>query len=207
MVESVSLTDAERAALEAVSARITNPKAGLPDPVFKFALSILPMINVDLLVMDRGGRALLAWREDELSQGWHVPGGIVRGAETFDERMGEVAAGELGVAIEASPAPVAVAQMFGQRGHFISLVYLCRALEEPILSADVNAPRPGELAWFGAMPRNTYPSHGYYFDLLSRFQARRPDGAPVMIETTVAESSHRANHPLAGDVRRGPQAR
>ena len=197
----VDLTEAERLTLAAVSARITRPKAGLPRPVFDFAVSIVPMINVDLLVLDGAGRALLAWREDELSQGWHVPGGIIRGTETIAERIGEVAAGELGLEVLPSASPAAIVQIFGRRGHFISLVHLCRPVGEAVLAIEAGAPRPGELAWFGDMPANTYPSHGYYFDLLARFQAEPPSGAPVMIETIVDELSHRADHPSARDVR------
>ena len=58
---------------------VPDPSKGLPDDVFYYISRTTPLVNVDLLIKDEKGRALLAWREDQFSgKGWHVPGGIVR---------------------------------------------------------------------------------------------------------------------------------
>ena len=50
---------------------------GLPEELFLYVSSITPLVNVDLLIKDDRGRALLTWRDDSYyGPDWHVPGGI-----------------------------------------------------------------------------------------------------------------------------------
>lgn len=150
---------------------LADPRKGLPDPVFRFALKTTPMINVDLLVRDFRGRTLVAWRQDEFGTGWHIPGGIIRWRETFAARIAAVASAELHAEVEADPEPCRISQLLDSgRGHFISLLYRCE-LRTPI-PADAFAPNendavPGQLYWGAEVPGQLYPAHDIYRDLFA----------------------------------------
>lgn len=110
--------------------QVVNPSEGLPDEIFYYISRMTPLINVDLLIKDENGRTLLAWRNDQYAgEGWHVPGGIVRFKETFEERIKKVAGTELGTSVNFDPIPIALNQLIHPerdvRGHFISLLYSC----------------------------------------------------------------------------------
>ena len=51
--------------LEYLDYVIRDPSQGLPEEIFQFVSSIVPMINVDLLIKNEKGQTLLIWREDE----------------------------------------------------------------------------------------------------------------------------------------------
>lgn len=167
--------------LQAIRDRL-DPASGLPQPVFDFAYAIVPMANVDLLAL-AGGRFLLAWREDEFARGWHIPGGIFRRGETIAHRIAATASDELGASVQASETPAAILEVFGERGHNISLLYPCRLTSSPakrVLSDGGNA-RPGDLRWFEAVPQDLYPAHQVYADLMLRLASGRATGAPAML--------------------------
>lgn len=138
---------------------IPDARQGLPDAAFQFVLKTVPMVNVDLLVRDDAGRLLLAWREDPFGTGWHVPGGIIRYREHWDQRIAAVARLELGATVSHGPAPVHLEQFFYERGHFISLLFECRLLSPP---PPDRFRRPDDLAWFASMPSDMYPCQRIY---------------------------------------------
>ena len=156
--------------LQRILEKIPDPSKGLPDEVFRFALKIVPMVNVDLLVRNEKGEHLLAWREDEYGHGWHIPGGILRHNETMERRIAAVAEDELTAAVQCKPPrPVNVMETFHGRGHFISLLFLC-ALATPVRDAALwhrgGKPRPGQIAWLKNMPDKVYETHVAYADWL-----------------------------------------
>ena len=56
-----------------------NPTEGLPEELFVFSSTLIPLVNVDLLVTNENGQLLLSWRDDIYhGKGWHLPGGCVR---------------------------------------------------------------------------------------------------------------------------------
>ena len=107
--------------------KIPNPKEGLLEEVFLFATEITPMVNVDLLIKDKDGKILLSWRNDRFyNEGWHVPGGILRLQETFEQRIQLTALEEIGCRVEHSIEPIEIVPIICedmiQRSHFISFV-------------------------------------------------------------------------------------
>ena len=83
--------------LQKIRNKIQNPREELPEEIFLFATEITPMVNVDLLIKDKDGRILLSWRNDRFyDKGWHVPGGILRLQETFEQRIQLTALEEIG---------------------------------------------------------------------------------------------------------------
>lgn len=148
---------------------IPDPSRGLPDPAFRFALQITPMINVDLLVRNEAGEHLLSWREDAYDRGWHVPGGIIRFNEPIAARIAAVAKEELKATVSHAEQPQHVHQFFHRRGHFISLLFLCRLASEvsdPAAWHAGGAPRHGQLRWIRGVPPQIYKVHSAYADWL-----------------------------------------
>ncbi|MEI7983545.1 MAG: NUDIX hydrolase, partial [Bacteroidota bacterium] len=50
--------------IEILNKQIPDPRLGLPEEVFLFISRLTPMVNVDLLIKDKKGLALLSWRDD-----------------------------------------------------------------------------------------------------------------------------------------------
>lgn len=156
-----------KSAIGHLKRHIENPTKGLPQEIFDFVTSIMPMVNVDLLIKDESNRTLLSWRDDGFQEpGWHVPGGILRYKETLEHRVNEVALNEIGAAMNFDALPLCMNQIICEhstRGHAISFLYHC------FLSADVplpNACRPsteaGYLEWHSGCPENLIPVHEIY---------------------------------------------
>jgi colanic acid biosynthesis protein WcaH len=123
-----------REAIGFLEGKIPDKKSGLPDDIFYFISRTTPLTNVDLLVKDKNGRVLLAWRDDEYyGQGWHIPGSIVRFKETLEQRIQRCAECELGVNVSYDPEPLAIEQNitpeWENRAHFISFLYNCSVPE------------------------------------------------------------------------------
>jgi hypothetical protein len=175
------ITAEEAETLRAISSRL-DPGSGLPQPVFEFAYAIVPMVNVDLLALAEG-RFLLAWREDRFGRGWHIPGGVFRRCETIAHRIETTAVDEFGASVQAWRTPGAIVEMFGERGHNVSLLYPCRLLSGPTrpVVSDGQAARSGDLRWFDAIPQDLYPAHQVYAALILQLASGRAVDAPVML--------------------------
>ena len=147
---------------------VPKPSLGLPDSVFYYISRTTPLVNVDLLIKDENGRALLSWRNDLYAgTGWHVPGGIVRFKERLETRVEKVAAEEIGTAVRFDPAPIALHQLIHAeheiRGHFISLLYKCflpgtfKPRNEGLSPEDA-----GYLEWHDRCPANLLHMQEFY---------------------------------------------
>jgi ADP-ribose pyrophosphatase YjhB (NUDIX family) len=157
------------ALLASARKQVADPSRGLPDPVFRFVLQVTPMINVDLLVRNEKGEHLLSWREDAYDKGWHVPGGIIRFNEPIPARIAAVAREELTASVSHADQPQHMHQFFHRRGHFISLLFLCRLaspVSDPALLHTGGTPRHGQLRWIAGVPRDIYKVHSAYADWL-----------------------------------------
>jgi len=160
-------------AIEAIDAAVPDATRGLPEDVFYLVSRMTPMINVDLLIKNEAGATLLTWRADRYyGPGWHVPGGIVRFKERWEDRIAAVADGELKARVRFSATPVAVRQPMNPhratRGHFISLLFPC-TLETPPderLRHSEGEPRNGAWAWHGRCPDDLIPQHAMYREFL-----------------------------------------
>lgn len=136
---------------------LENAERGLPDEVFSFVASVTPMVNVDLLIQDEHGRILLSWRDDGKNFGWHIPGGIIRFKETFDERLQKTAIRELKTEITFDKNPLKVTEIFmphRRRGHFISFLYRCYLPSNyKIDNAEKKSTEDGYLMWHEVPPK------------------------------------------------------
>jgi len=141
--------------------QIPDKTTGLPDEIFYFISRITPLVNTDLLIKDKKGRTLLAWRDDQYcGKGWHIPGSIVRFKESLEHRIIATARKELGTTdIVYNKTPLTIQEIIlpdlNNRGHFISFLYEC-SLENDfiILNDGKSANDPGYLTWHDGCPEN-----------------------------------------------------
>lgn len=149
---------------------IEEPHNGLPQEVFDLAASIVPMVNVDLLVQNKDGEVLLAWRDDGKNIGWHIPGGIIRFKETFEERIQKTAKNELGAEVSFDENPLKISEIFmpyQYRGHFISFLYKCHLPEGFVIdNKSKDETENGYLKWHNRMPNNLVQGQKCYEEFL-----------------------------------------
>lgn len=155
-------------AIKLIEQKVQTPHEGLPYELFLFATRITPIVNVDLLIKDENGRILLSWRDDPFTgTGWHIPGGIVRFKETFENRIRKVAEIEIGAEVKFNPEPIAINQVIREdlssRAHFISFLYKCFLSEKVVLSNTGLTPETaGYLQWHEQCPFNLIKYQNFY---------------------------------------------
>ena len=184
-----ALSDEELRTLEAILARLSGRGADLPWPLFRFVTEVMATPNVDLLVQDDAKGVLLAWRDDPFGAGWHVPGSIIRHREEIAHRIAACALDELGCEVAAGKGPVALVQIFDDRGHSLSLCYLAtlRGVPGRRVVEEGQTPAAGDLRWFAAPPAQLYPSHLVYRDILDALREGRLDGGVALFTQHVGQ--------------------
>ena len=155
-------------AIATLEKKVPDPTQGLPDEIFYYISKTTPLVNVDLLIKDEGGRTLLSWRDDQFAgSGWHLPGGILRFKETLETRIQKVAETEIGTLVDFDPNPVTINQIIANdcdiRSHFISILYKCFLSEENILENNgLFIDDPGYIMWYNNCPRDLLEYHEIY---------------------------------------------
>ena len=103
----MSITQAIRSLKEEMKCEEIFPEKGLGTECFQFASTLMPVVNVDLLITNDKHEILLSWRNDShCGTGWHIPGGCIRLMETAAERFQKTAVGEFGVNVFAEYDPL-----------------------------------------------------------------------------------------------------
>ena len=105
----MSLTDEQKKAVAILRQAKINSDDGMPTDLFLLASSLVPLPNVDLLVVNRKNQLLLSRRNDQFcKKSWHIPGGCMKLNKNFEKRIQETAKRELGytVAFDADPLTV-----------------------------------------------------------------------------------------------------
>lgn len=145
-----------------------NPEEGLTTPLFLFATSLVPMPNIDLLVLNEQGQMLLSWRDDLVyGKGWHIPGGCLRIRETLEERVRKTAETELGVLVRYEQEPIVIREGILKRkrpwlenqlvrSHHISFMYAATEDGERLKTVirQESGCKSGCLKWFDSVPQN-----------------------------------------------------
>jgi len=152
--------------------QLGDTRAGLPEEVFLFVSSLTPLVNVDLLVqssINGAVKTLLTWRDDAFYQGWHLPGGILRFKESFQNRIHKVAENELGRSAIHISQVLEINEKVNHtrdvRGHFISLLFRVELDEDPPESnrhKRLEAPVNGVWDWHSLPPRDLLEQHNVY---------------------------------------------
>ena len=163
----MSITQAIRSLKKEMEREEIFPEKGLGTECFQFASTLMPVVNVDLLITNDKHEVLLSWRNDpHCGTGWHIPGGCIRLMETAEERIQKTALAEIGVKVLAESNPIKFYEIFSrnhregikdqrERAHFITLVYKCRTPREYSIPEEKSIPgKVGSLQWFDDLPDN-----------------------------------------------------
>lgn len=154
-------------------------RQGIPEDVFIAISTVMPIVNVDLLVLDDEKRILLSWRDDVyFGKGWHLPGGCIRYKETMMERIQKTALNEIGTRVIAEPEPIAVKDVImgkeesriRARAHQLAVLYKCtlpKKFRIDNLAKSKNT--PGYLKWFELIPEDILAVHSVYHDVFRQY--------------------------------------
>ena len=152
---------------------------GLGEELFMAVSTLVPIVNVDLLVYNSKGQFLLTWRDDpHCGIGWHVPGGCIRFKETFEQRIRKVAKNELSLTGFAfDKEPVKVFEIIdnnrreidnqNERAHFVALAYKCYAPDT--YEIDNQGKKEGDVGyikWFDRLPDDFLSIQSCYKEIL-----------------------------------------
>ena len=156
-----------------------HPEQGLGEELFLQVSSLVPIVNVDLLVYNDKGQFLLTKRDDpHCGNGWHVPGGCIRFKETCEERIRKVAQKELGISqLSIEKEPIKVFEIIehehrpienqNERAHFITLVYKCHVDDAYVISnGNLTEEDSGFIKWFAKLPDNLLSIQNCYREIL-----------------------------------------
>ena len=119
-------------------------RMGKCDDIFIAVSTIIPIVNVDLMILDRQNRILLSWRDDEyFGKGWHLPGGCIRYKETMAERIQKTALNEIGTTVIADLEPIAVRDVImgrddervRKRAHHLAILHRCYLPDDFVLKS------------------------------------------------------------------------
>ncbi len=156
-----------------------DPTRGLPESLFIFSTTLVPVVNVDLFVTNDDHQLLLTWRDDiYYGRGWHIPGGCIRLKEKIEERIEITAENELGVSVEFDPIPMTVRETMendnrpslsdqNERCHNISLLYRCSVKKGYKLADKINGT---PIKWFAEIPNDMIKTHlRLYGDILESY--------------------------------------
>ena len=162
-----------------IKERGIDPEKGLGQELFLTISSLVPIVNVDLLVYNEQGQFLLTKRNDfHCGKGWHVPGGWLRFKETCEERIRKVALNELGIAnLIFDNDPIKVFERIhndkrpisnqNERAHFITLVYKCHVDDNyQINNGNLTENDAGFIRWFDKLPDDLLSIQNCYREII-----------------------------------------
>lgn len=152
---------------------------GLPEDLFIFSTTLVPIVNIDLFITNNRHQLLFSWRDDIYhGKGWHIPGGCVRLREKLEDRIIKTAEKEIGVPIVYDSDPVAVREIIEtdyrpkltnqlERCHNISFLYRCSIVDGYSVPEQLDGV---ELKWFDALPDEFLKIHmNLYGDIIERY--------------------------------------
>ncbi len=145
---------------------------GIGEELFLFSSTIVPIVNVDLLIFDKNDKVLLSQRDDKwCGTGWHLPGSCIRFDETIHNAISRCAFSELGLEVIHTAEPLKVYDVHfpnyregledqRERKHFIALAYGCYAQNEYDLYDKYE--NDGCIRWFRDLPKSFLQIHDCY---------------------------------------------
>jgi colanic acid biosynthesis protein WcaH len=125
------------------------------DHDFLQVVRVTPLVSIDLIVRDAGGRILVGMRRNEPARGtWFVPGGRIRKDETLAAALARISKGELGVTLATDEVRFAgVYEHFydtnftgtdGISTHYVVLAYV---VERSVSTNELPSAQHSDWAW------------------------------------------------------------
>lgn len=173
-----SITPEQQYAIELLRQAELDTDDGMPEELFLLVSSLVPLPNVDLLVVDRQNRLLLSRRNDPFyKRSWHIPGGCMRFNEDFAQRIQKTAWAELGCAVTFDRRPLAVRNVIRglddrlphprERGHNVAVLFRCYLPDDfQINNGDRGENDEGYLKWFEHLPEDFLKIQRVFDDIL-----------------------------------------
>ena len=178
------LTKEQAAAVELLRRSQIDTDEGTPEDLFLLVSSLVPLANVDLLVVNSQGQLLLSRRNDPFyEKSWHIPGGCMRFNESFEHRVRETARLELGGQVIFDKEPIAVRNVVRgpnqnlanprERGHNVAILFRCRPLDGYCIdNGELGEDDNGYLKWFDCLPADFSAVQHVYDDILAPWRSK-----------------------------------
>lgn len=171
-----------RRAIEMLRNAQLDAREGLTQELFLLISSLMPVPNVDLLIVNERNQLLLARRNDVFfEKSWHIPGGCMRYGESFAQAVQRTARRELGCRVTLDPVPLAVRNVLRgenpqqlyprERGHNVAILYRCRLpMDYRIENNGKTMDENGYLQWFDRLPEDFMKIQHVYDDILTSWR-------------------------------------
>lgn len=178
-------TDEHRKAVEFLRRAEIDADAGMPQELFLLVSSLVPLPNVDLLVVNKQNQLLLSRRNDPYyPKSWHIPGGCMHFHDDFAQRIQETAIKELGSTVTFDEPPLAVRNVFRgcneellhprERGHNVAILFRCGLPDGyRINNGNRGEDDDGYLKWFDRLPDDFLAIQHVFDDVLEPWRCDR----------------------------------
>ena len=152
---------------------------GLPQELFLLISSLVPLVNVELLVVNEKNQLLLSRRNDRyFEKSWHIPSCYMRIYESFSQCVHATALRELGRDVTFPEVPVAVRNIIREAnsrqecpnecGHNVAMLFRSSLPADYMINNGEKGPDDdGFLRWFNVLPENFKKIQMAYADVLS----------------------------------------
>ena len=172
------MTPQVEAAIELLRNAELDTDRGMPEALFWTVSALIPVPNVDLLIVNGRGELLLSWRKDDFyGESWHIPGGCMHFNESFGHCIQETAKREIHTEVDYDEEAVAVRNVIRglhysqrhprERGHNVAMLFRCRLPEGfEIDNGQLCESDNGYLKWFAKLPEDFMQIQHIYDDIL-----------------------------------------
>lgn len=152
---------------------------GLSYPIFRLAAYLVPMVNIELAIINETEEILLTFRKSSTDipiSGWHLPGGIIRVGETLEERVEKTAELELGLSIYEQKIVAMTETLIPKkisRRHFISFLVVCKlkvSNSDALINEGIK-----NFDWFklDQLPVDLIPNHERYRPFFDKYSSMK----------------------------------
>lgn len=168
------LTEAQKNAVALLRQGNIVTDDGMERELFLLLSGLVPLPNVDLLIVNDQGQLLLERRKDcWFQESWHIPGGCMHYGESFSHCVQQTALREIGTEVLFEEEPITVRNIIRgvaentpfprERGHNVAILFRCRLPEGfEVDNQGKNQSDDGFLQWFDRLPTDFMEiQHGY----------------------------------------------
>ncbi len=171
----------QREAVQTLRNADINSEEGLPEELFLLVSSLVPLPNVDLLIVGDDNRILLTRRRDSFFENsWHIPGGTMRYGESFEHAIKSTALRELKSSVSFDDEPIAVKNVIRglnnrqeyprERGHNVAILYRCFLPQDYVIdNGELTEKDNGYIKWFDFLPDDFMSIQNVYKDILKQW--------------------------------------
>lgn len=137
-----------------------KPIPHLKPEFFETILPLVVTVAVELVIV-KGGKILLTWRNDKFYRGWHFPGSIMGVNESFKDTCKRITKEELGVNFKSFKLIDIINNPLDKtnpRNHLVSLLMSCEIKGKS---------RTGQ--WFSKCPLDIIPVHKKFWPIIKDY--------------------------------------